>query len=337
MKAIWPSAAMLFAMFSDAAAQPAHAPPTISVIQVPTSDPLRSITYGWDGANQVPRGIAVDALGEIFIANPGSGGGSGAGGAVTAASGSYVAGALADGAITTQGTKADSAWTGSGSATEIALLKAVWTELSGNVAVTAASLPLPSGASTAANQLLTQAPVAPGVGTATRSDLIGCLANTTLPAFTAGQQGALPCDLSGHLQVLVSNNSGTPISVYLTPETGVTTAITVSRSINSANSAMATSVKASAAPVYGYEVCNSNSTAVYFRLFNLAAAPTVGTSTGIQDVKYVAPTSCASFSTDIGLAFASGIAFDVTSGSMADNDTSTIATANTVNVSVFYK
>jgi hypothetical protein len=85
---------------------------------------------------------------------------------------SAVSGAFGDGSIATIGTQADTAWSGSGSSSLIAALKAIYNKLagtltasiSGSVAVTgtfwqatqpisAASLPLPSGAATAANQI----------------------------------------------------------------------------------------------------------------------------------------------------------------------------------------
>jgi hypothetical protein len=71
--------------------------------------------------DQVYDANACFYLQEIASNTSGGGGGGGGGGAVTAAIGSY-----ADGAITTMGTKADAAWTGSGSATLIALLKALY-------------------------------------------------------------------------------------------------------------------------------------------------------------------------------------------------------------------
>jgi hypothetical protein len=92
----------------------------------------------------------------------GSGGGGGGGGAVTAAAGSYASGALVDGSIVTLGTQSDTAWSLSGNSTSNAALKKIALELQ-TVAVTgtfyqttqpisAAALPLPSGAATAANQ-----------------------------------------------------------------------------------------------------------------------------------------------------------------------------------------
>lgn len=54
---------------------------------------------------------------------------------------------------------------------------------------------------TAANQVTTQAPVAPATATATKSDLIGCQATTAAVNPTTGQQGAVSCDTNNNLLV----------------------------------------------------------------------------------------------------------------------------------------
>ena len=53
----------------------------------------------------------------------------GGGGAITAAINSYAVGALQDGADATEGTKADAAYTGSGSATVVSVLKGIYNAL----------------------------------------------------------------------------------------------------------------------------------------------------------------------------------------------------------------
>ena len=58
---------------------------------------------------------------------------------------------------TATGAQADAAWTGTGSATIIAALKAVYNKLAGTIAVSAASLPLPTGAATESGNLATVA------------------------------------------------------------------------------------------------------------------------------------------------------------------------------------
>ena len=192
---------------------------------------------------------------------------------------------------------------------------------------------LPAGAATAANQAAPLAPIAPGAATATASVVMGCLANTTLPTFNAGQQGAVACDTAGHLYVVtVPSANNVPTYQQAVASGGAS----IYRAINAAASAMAANVKSSTGMVYGYEACNSGSAAAYLRLFALATAPTVGSS--VPAISKLLPAgACQSTSSNVGLVFNTGIAVDVTSGSMADGDTSAVGTASQVTVEVYYK
>ncbi len=198
--------------------------------------------------------------------------------------------------------------------------------------VSAASLPLPAGAATAAGQSAALGPVAPGTP-ASNSTLVGCVANTTLPSFTAGQQGAVPCDTSGRPYV-VTVPSANNVPTYL--QAVASGGATIFRAINAASSTMATSVKGSSGLVYAYEACNTGTSGAYLRLFALGAAPTVGTSTPAVS-KLLAPGTCQETGVAVGMAFSGGIAFDVTSGSLADNDTTAVASANQISVEIYYK
>ncbi len=195
--------------------------------------------------------------------------------------------------------------------------------------VSAAALPLPAGAATSA----VQAPVAPAAATATATTLLGCQAATALPVFTAGQQGAVPCDTSGRPYV-VTVPSANNVPSYLQAVSGG--GASVFRAINAANSTMATAVKSGSGMVFGYEGCNSGTAAVFLRLFPLGTAPTVGGSTP-QITKLLPPGACQTMAMSLGLVFANGIAMDVTSGSMADTDATAVAAANQVAVEVYYK
>ncbi len=75
--------------------------------------------------------------------------------------------------------------------------------------VSAASLPLPSGASTDASITQSQGSVAPGTA-GTKSTLIGGVFNTSLPTLTNGQQSAIQLDSSGR-QIVMS--PGIPTSL----------------------------------------------------------------------------------------------------------------------------
>ena len=199
--------------------------------------------------------------------------------------------------------------------------------------VSAASLPLPAGAATSAAQTAALGPVAPGTA-ATNSTLVGCVANTTLPSFTAGQQGAVPCDTSGRPYV-VTVPSANNVPSYL--QAVASGGATVFRAINAtASSTMATNVKANTGMVYAYEACNTGNAGAYLRLFALGTAPTVGTSTPLVS-KLLSPGTCQETAVAVGMVFGGGIAFDVTSGSMADSDTTAVAAANQISVEIYYK
>lgn len=66
--------------------------------------------------------------------------------------------------------------------------------------ISAASLPLPSGAATATNQTATQGSKAAGTA-ATNSELTGGVYNSSLPTLTNGQQAAVQLSSSGRLIV----------------------------------------------------------------------------------------------------------------------------------------
>jgi hypothetical protein len=200
-------------------------------------------------------------------------------------------------------------------------------------AVTVASLPLPSGAATAAQQAAPLGPVAPGTATASNSVVIGCLSNTSLPSFAAGQEGAVPCDSSGRPYVVTVPSANNVPSYLQAVSSG---GATIYRAINAASSTMATNIKASSGTVYGYEACNAGASAAYLRIFALATAPVPGTSVPAIS-KLLAAGSCQGYSSSVGLASFNGIGFDVTSGSMADSDTTAVATANQVTIEIYYK
>ena len=75
------------------------------------------------------------------------------------------------------------------------------------VAVSALSLPLPTGAATAANQTGVQGSASGGTAAA-NSELVGGVYSSTLPTLTNGQQAALQFDSSGRL--IVTDNQSVP-------------------------------------------------------------------------------------------------------------------------------
>ena len=110
--------------------------------------------------------------------------------------GSFVAGALVDGAIATMGTEADTAWSGSGSGTEIAILKKIAGASGGG------GLSVTDGAAfTAGTSNFT-----PG----------GCQFNSSISPLTSGTQGTFACDANRNLLVdggAIQAANSVPISI----------------------------------------------------------------------------------------------------------------------------
>lgn len=163
--------------------------------------------------------------------------------------------------------------------------------------VSAASLPLPTGAATAAKQ--------PALGTA------GSPSSDVLTVQGASGATALPTTQTP------STSGGYSVSRLL-----------------SAASTNATSVKASAGQVYGWMLFNTSAATKFFKLYNKASAPTVGTDTPFMTIPIPAGGGIvADF--DGGIAMGTGVAFAIT-GAIADADTTAVA-ANDVIVNLLYK
>jgi hypothetical protein len=106
--------------------------------------------------------------------------------------------------------------------------------------------------------------------------------------------------------------------------------------LNSAATTNATSVKASAAKLGFALVTNTNANECYFKLYNKASAPTVGSDTPVQ--VWCIPGNAAGAGAVVpipeGLAFSTGLAFAITTGA-TDADTGAVA-ANEVIVNLGY-
>ena len=116
--------------------------------------------------------------------------------------------------------------------------------------------------------------------------------------------------------------------------TPVTSGGTSISRVISAASTNATSAKGSAGQVYGWSLSNTNAAARYFKLYNKASAPTVGTDTPVITI-LLPPSWSDSIHFDTGIAFGTGIAFALTTG-IADSDTGAVA-ANEHIVNLYYK
>ena len=119
-------------------------------------------------------------------------------------------------------------------------------------------------------------------------------------------------------------------NVGIIPRT--TGGLSISR-VLSAASTNATSAKASAGQVFGWYLYNDNAAERYFKLYNKASAPTVGTDTPVITIPIPAG-SAANVFTETGIAFATGIAYAVTTAA-ADSDTGAVA-ANEIIINLFY-
>jgi hypothetical protein len=104
--------------------------------------------------------------------------------------------------------------------------------------------------------------------------------------------------------------------------------------INSAATTNATAVKASAGTVWSIIVSNVNAAARYVKFYNLAVAPTVGTSVPVFTITISAGSTVQIDGGANGIRFGTGIALAIT-GAMADSDTTAVA-ASEIKVSTQY-
>ena len=92
----------------------------------------------------------------------------------------------------------------------------------------------------------------------------------------------------------------------------------------SAATTNATSVKATAGTVYSIQASNTGAAVAFLKLFNLAVAPTVGTSVAVKSLIIPAGGGIVLSSNDIGIAFTTGISFSTTA-LLATADTTAVA------------
>lgn len=96
----------------------------------------------------------------------------------------------------------------------------------------------------------------------------------------------------------------------------------------------ATSLKGSAGMLYGFSISNANASARYFKLYNKASSPTVGTDTPVMTVQ-VPGNGTVIRAFPVGLVFGTGIAWAATGG-IADSDTTAIG-SNDCSIDIDYK
>lgn len=108
----------------------------------------------------------------------------------------------------------------------------------------------------------------------------------------------------------------------------------VHRLLSAAASVNATSVKASAGAVIKVVGYNAAASARYLKFYDLAAAPTVGTSTPLW-TEYIPATSKFTIDFPKSLAFSTGIAYGLTTGA-ADNDTAALTAGDILALNLLY-
>lgn len=155
---------------------------------------------------------------------------------------------------------------------------------------------------------------------------------SSFPVVIASNQSAVPASQSGTWTVQPGNTPNT--SAWLTqPVAGTTGGSTPSHTMSGA-STNATSLKASAGLVYGLSISNVNASARFFKLYNKASAPTVGTDTPILTLQIPASGTVIR-AYPVGLALGTGIAWACTTG-IADSDTGSVG-ANDLSIDIDYK
>ena len=104
--------------------------------------------------------------------------------------------------------------------------------------------------------------------------------------------------------------------------------------IMAAASTNATSTKGSAGQLYGWYLYNNTSSAKFFKFYNKASSPTVGTDTPARTISIPA-NGGSNIEFSMGIPMATGIAYAITGG-IADSDTTSVA-ANDVTGFFLYK
>ncbi len=146
--------------------------------------------------------------------------------------------------------------------------------------------------------------------------------------------GGLSLTVDGEVKLLAGSaavgklaaNAGVNIgSVGLAPQTtgGLEKTLVISAATTNA-----TSVKASAGQVFGWHIANKESVWIYVKLYNLATAPTVGTSTQVMVIP-IPPGGGANVEFTNGIPFSTGIGLGITKGA-ANANTEAVASEGVI-------
>lgn len=149
-----------------------------------------------------------------------------------------------------------------------------------------------------------------------------------MPNFSERPGGFFRVAYGGSL----SGASALPVTIAPATSGGLSIKKTVS-----AASTNATNAKATAGQVYGWFLSNINAAPRYFKLYDKASAPTVGTDVPVMTI--LIPGNSAGAGTNIeysmGIPFATGIAYALTTG-VGDADAGAVAAGEIV-VNLLYR
>lgn len=313
----------------------ASVPVVLTAAQITSLTPLSTVT--------VTQGTGTNLH---VVCDSGCAGGGG-GGAVTiasggVASGAYAAGSLAagagvDGWDLTQGTKADTAYAGTGSASVISALKGLYTvatqPLAAGTALIGATNTFQGGAAlSATNGLYSNVLQGNTVLSATNGIYANLLVGNVAVATGTGAQGSTSprftvatdsATIAGSASMPPGTNIMGKVGVDQTTQGTTNGVVHLAATVGGATpssgvaaaSNNATNLKASAGTVYSIQTSNiSASTPYYIKLYDKATTPTCGTDTPVA--RYVIPPSNGGNNVvlPVGKAFLTGIGFCITTG-----------------------
>lgn len=127
-------------------------------------------------------------------------------------------------------------------------------------------------------------------------------------------------------------NTANSTAWLTSPRPATAGGLTMSEVVSAATT-NATSVKGSAGQLYGWYITNTNAAIRYVKFYNKATAPTVGTDTVVLSLG-IPGGGAANVFTDMGIAFSTGIAMSMVTGS-ANTDATAVALGDLV-VNLFY-
>jgi hypothetical protein len=202
---------------------------------------------------------------------------------------------------------------------------------SGTFAISAASLPLPTGAATSANQTnasqKTQIVDGSGNVIASTSNALNVDVTNTVPVTLTSTTitGTVAATQSGTWTVQPGNTPNT--TAWLVQNSPATSGGLLSN----VQQALTTSaqIKASTGQKYGYLITNPNAVTVYVFYYNTTSAPTIGSTTNLVDQIGIPAGSAANLMHTIGLAFSTGIYVAVSTSATSSAAPSTGLTITT--------